>query len=285
MRLREARSRWGFEISGIPEEAALAAAKKFAARALKGTTKTGFLYNPPEVDLNRESYNGAGLLRLLYGEAFSRVPDDALTREYVVSLAQGLNEVCPKMAEMDAVLDFGFYYARRASKGTANADEMLRGSAVDVVRAGNEDAATFFKLNAEKRGCENHPIQHLYNEIAELALERKGLPPDVDDDAGFLAMMSPAMQERYKDGFGGRLSGAEQGRLQKVKDGCEASGKDVAVTGSKEGFCRCEVVAAKESKLGVKDLEMLGERFTAAALTQVGARNAGYAQREQACFR
>jgi hypothetical protein len=78
---------------------------------------------------------------------------------------------------------------------------------------------------------------------------------------------------------------AEQGQLQKLKDGCVASGKDVAVTGSKEGFCRCEVAAAKDSKLGGKELEMLGERFTQATLTQLGARSAGFQRRELACFR
>jgi hypothetical protein len=285
----------GIRISGIAEEAALAAAKKFAARALKGTGKTGFLYNPPEADLSRDAYNGGGMLKLLYGEAFGRIPDDALTRAYVVALVQGLNGVCPKMAEMDAVMDFGFYSARKANKAAMNADESdkafgegvetLRGGAPDVVRAGNEDAATFFKLNAEKRGCANHPIQHLYNEIAELALERKGLAPDVDDDAAFLGLMSSAMKARYKDGFVGRPSVAEQGQLQKLKDGCVASGKDVAVTGSKEGFCRCEVAAAKDSKLGGKELEMLGERFTQATLTQLGARSAGFQRRELACFR
>jgi hypothetical protein len=213
----------------------------------------------------------------------------------VVALVQGLNGLCPKMAEMDAVMDYGFYSARKANKAAMNADESdkafgeamdaLRGSAPDVVRAGNEDAATFFKLNAEKRGCTNHPIQHLYNEITELTMERKGLPPDVDDDAGFLELMSSAMEEKYKDGFAGRPSAAQQGQLQKVKDGCVASGKDLAVTGSKEGFCRCEVTAAKDSKLGAKELEMLGERFSQATLTLVGGKNAGYARRSQACFR
>jgi hypothetical protein len=155
------------------------------------------------------------------------------------------------------------------------------------VRAGNEDAATFFKLNAEKRGCENHPVQHLYNEIEELALERKGLPPDVDDDAGFLEMMSPAIEEKYKGGFEGtgRPSLEEQAKLQRVKEGCVASGKDVAVTGSKESFCRCQVAAAKESKLGANELGLLGNRFTQASLAQVGAKNADYLRREQACFR
>ena len=285
----------GIRISGISEEAALAAAKKFATRALKGTGKTGFLYNPPDVDLRRDAYNGAQMLKLLYGEAFSRIPDDALTRAYVVSLVQGFGGVCPKIAEMDAVLDYGFYSARRANRGAANADESdkafaemmeaLRGSAPEVVRAGNEDAATFFKLNMEKKGCSSHPMQHIYNEIAELAMERRGLPPDVDDDAGFLGMMSPAMEEKYKGGFEGRTSAAEQGQLQRVKEGCVASGKDVVVTGSKEGFCRCQVEAAKESKLGPGELELLEGRFSQATLTQVGAKNAGYLRREQACFR
>ena len=278
----------GVRISGISEEAALAAAKRFALRALKGGEKSGFLYNPPDADLDWDAYNGAGVLKLLYRGAYDRIPDDALTRAYVVTLVQGFNGLCPKVAEMDAVMEYGFYSAKRPGRADAEGDagfdgamERLRGSVPDVVRAGNEDAATFLKLNAETRRCESQPMVHMYRQLAEVALERRKMPPDVDDDKSFLEMMSPAMQAKYAGGFAGRPPAEMQARLQKVKDGCLGFAKGATA----EVFCRCQVDAAKESKLGVGDLDLLGERFTAATVVKLGAKDAGYARAELACGR
>ncbi len=278
----------GVRISGISEEAALAAAKKFALRALKGGEKSGFLYNPPDADLDWDAYNGSGVLKLLYRGAYDRIPDDALTRAYVVALVQGFNGLCPKVGEMDAVMDYGFYSAKTSGKADAEGDagfdgamETLRGSVPDVVRAGDEDAATFLKLNAETRRCESQPMVHMYKQLAEVALERRKLPADVDDDKGFLEMMSPAMQAKYAGGFAGRPSAEMQARLQKVKAGCLGFAK----RGTAEGFCRCQVNAAKESKLGAGDIDLLGAGFTEATLAKVGAKSAGYLRMEQACSR
>ena len=278
----------GVRISGISEEAALAAAKKFALRALKSSAKTGFLYNPPDADLTGDAYNGTGILKLLYEGAYGRIPDDAMTRAYVVGLVQGFNGLCSKVGEMDAVMEYGFYSAKKAGKMTGAGDggfdaamETLRESVPDVVRAGNEDAATSLKLNAETKRCGSKPMVHIYKQLSEVALERRKLAPDVDDDKGFLEMMSDAMQAKYAGGFAGRPSLAEQARLQKVKDGCLGFAKG----GTAEGFCRCQVDAAKESKLGVADLDLLGERFSEATLAKLGAKDAGYARAELACSR
>jgi hypothetical protein len=278
----------GVRISGISEEAALAAAKKFALRALKSSEKSGFLYNPPDADLGWDAYNGEGVLKLLYRGAYDRIPDDTLTRAYVVGLVQGFNGLCPKVGEMDAVMDYGFYSAKRPGRADAEGDagfdgamERLRVSVPDVVRAGNEDAATFLKLNAETRRCESQPMVHIYRQLAEVALERRKLPPDVDDDKGFLERMSSAMQAKYAGGFAGRSPAEMQARLQKVKDACLGFAKG----GTAEGFCRCQVDAAKESKLAVGDLDLLGERFNQATLAKLGAKYAGYARAELACGR
>ena len=278
----------GVRISGISEEAALAAAKRFALRALKSGEKSGFLYNPPDADLGWDAYNGAGVMTPSHRGAYDRIPDDALTRAYVVALVQGFNGLCPKVGEMDAVMDYGFYSAKRPGRADAEGDagfdgamERLHGSVPDVVRAGNEDAATFLKLNAGTRRCESQPMVHIYKQMAEVALERRKLPADVDDDKDFLDMMSPSMEEKYKGGFAGRSSAEMQVRLQKVKAGCLGFAKG----GTAEGFCRCQVDAAKESKLAAADLDLLGERFSDTTLTKLGAKDAGYARAELACGR
>jgi hypothetical protein len=275
----------GVRISGISEDTALAAAKRFALRALKSNEKSGYMYNAPDANLAWDAYNGPGILKLLYRGAYDRIPDDALTRAYVVALVQGFNGLCKKVGEMDAVMEYGFYSAKKPGKvgGFDESMEGLRGSVPDVVRAGNEDAATFLKLNPETRGCESQPMVHIYKQVAEVAMERRKLPPDVDDDKGFLEMMSSAMQAKYAGGFGGRPSAEMQARLQKVKDGCLGFAKGGAVAA--EGFCRCQVEAAKESKLGAGDLDLLGERFSEATLTKLGAKDAGYARAELACVR
>ena len=169
----------------------------------------------------------------------------------------------------------------RGMRGFDGAMERLRGSVPDVVRAGNEDAATFLKLNAGTRRCESQPMVHIYRQLAEVALERRKLPADVDDDKSFLELMSPAMRAKYAGGFAGRPSAEMQTRLQKVKDGCLGFAKGATA----EGFCRCQVSAAKESKLEVGDLDLLGAQFTAATLTKLGAKDAGYARAELACGR
>ena len=169
----------------------------------------------------------------------------------------------------------------RGTRGLTEAMETLRGSVPDVVRAGNEDAATFLKLNAETRRCESQPMVHMYKQLAEVALERRKLPADVDDDKGFLEMMSPAMQAKYAGGFAGRPSAEMQERLQKVKAGCLGFAK----RGTAEGFCRCQVNAAKESKLGAGDMDLLGGAVFGGYACEGRGEDAGYLRMEQACSR
>jgi hypothetical protein len=176
-------------ISGIEEQAALAAAKKFAARALGGSGTTGYKYAPPEMTM-AQSYYMPDILRPLYEGEFERVRDDEQARRYVVALMQGLNASCPKMPEELPVMVFGFHSAWKRDKVALKADaekdydaayaaqmERLKKSSPEILREGNADAQLFVKENGEKSGCMTAPVQHLYQQIVNLATERQRVLP------------------------------------------------------------------------------------------------------------
>lgn len=288
----------GVKISGISETAALAAAEKFAARALGGTGKSGFLYAPPEPLISNLNYNAPGILAPLYLGTASKIPDDEMTRNYVVSLVQAFNGMCGKVPEALAVMNYGFYYAWHANTDTlknayggsldkafASVVETLHRAKPHILQEGNEDAAIFLTAHLKGPECLTPPVQHLYNHIAELALDRQNIPPDVDDDVTFLKLTGPAMQKKYANGFDDpdHPSLAVQAQLQKVKRGCLVFTKGAVE--SMETFCRCQVDAAKEAKLAGSDLDQLGDHFVQATLTALGAKNAEYQKRKQACYR
>jgi hypothetical protein len=70
--------------------------------------------------------------------------------------------------------------------------------------------------------------------------------------------------------------------LQKVKQSCLAFTK--AAVFSMEGFCRCQVDAAKEAKLSQSDLDLLGEYFTQQTLMDLSTRYPVYDGRKKACY-
>jgi hypothetical protein len=255
------------------------------------------VYAAPDVIISKDSYNAPGILSPLYLGTFGQIPDDEMTRNYVVSLVQEFNGACPTVPETMAIMSYGFYYAWNANMGTlkaaaannldkafANVVETLHRTSPHILIEGHEDAEKFIRLHAKNGECMSGPVEHLYRNIAELALEREHLPPDVDNDAKFFELLSPAMQRHYADGFGlaDHPSRSEQAKLQKVKQGCLNFTKGAVE--SMEVFCRCQVDAAKESKLAESDLDLLSERFTQATLTDLGKRNATYQRRKQACY-
>jgi hypothetical protein len=177
------------KISGIPEQAALAAAKKFAARALGGSGSSGYQYAPPEVTM-AESYYMPEILRPLYEGAFDKVRDDEQARRYVVALMQGLNASCPKMPKEMAVMEYGFHSAWKMDKVALQAEaeenfdevyagqmERLKKSSPEILREGNADAVRFVGENGEKSGCRTAPVEHLYQQIVNLATERQRVLP------------------------------------------------------------------------------------------------------------
>lgn len=284
------------KISGIREDDALAAAKKFASRALGGDDRSGYVYAPPGTTaITAANYNAPGILSPLYLGTFSQIADDEMTRNYVASLVQTFNGSCPAVPEPFAIMSYSFYYAWKANNGTLSSafnndleksfqqlGEVLHRTQPHILAIGNQDAAKFLTLHRDGGQCRSPSVENLYKNIAELAVERQNLPPDVDNYVHFLETLSPAMQQEYRNGFENQPSLEEQGQLQTVKKACLAFTKGAAV--STEGFCRCQVDAAKESKLSKSDLDLLGAHFTQETLTQLSARSATYAQRRKACY-
>ena len=288
----------GVKISGISEAAALTAAKKFAARALGGTEKSGFSYAPPDPLISNATYNAPGILAPLYLGTFSKIPDDEMTRDYVISLAQAFNFLCPRVPETLALMNYGAYYEWHANNNTlkqtaannldkafASVIETMQRAKPHILEEGRVDAVLFLKAHEKGRECLTTPVEHLYNKIAELALERQNLPPDVDNDVEFLKLTGPAMQKKYANGVDDpdHPSQVVQLQLQKVKRGCLAFTKGAVE--SMEVFCRCQVDAAKEAKISGSDLDLLGDNFTQATLTQLGTKHPEYQRRKQACYR
>ncbi len=283
------------KISGAKEEAALAAAKKFATRALGGTGSSGFAYAPPGTFITDANYQAPGILSPLYLGALSQIADDEMTRNYVMSLVQTFNGDCQTVGEMFAVMSYGAYYSWKANNGILSAaaknnfekgiqqwmEEMHRAKP-HILQIGKDDAATFLKLHKGPDGCMTPAVAHLYRNIEELALERQHIPPDVDNYKAFLKSLSPAAQREYKNGFEGQLSAEGEEQLQKVKNACLVFTKGAA--SSMEGFCRCQTDAAKESNLPKSDLDLLGTKFTQETMTSISGRSSEYAKRRKACY-
>lgn len=286
------------KVSGISEPAALAAAKKFAARALGSTAKTGFVYAAPATMITARDYNAPGLLSPLYLGTFSQIPDDEMTRNYVLSLVQEFNGSCSKVPKIFAVLSYGAYYEWKANTDilksgmNMNIDkqfqdmvEVLHRVHPHMLPEGHEDADQFLKLHSDAGECYTFPVEHLYNNIAELALERQNLPPDVDDDDRFREMLSPSARKNYEDGvpLPNHPSLAAQQQLKKIKQGCLEFGKG-DVTGGMEAFCRCQVDALKEAHVVKNDLDALGAHFNQPTITELSKRYPVYDQRKKACY-
>ena len=192
-------------------------------------------------------------------------------------------------------MDYGFYYAWKANKGILSAagrndlekgfqqmGEVPQRTQRHILLIGRQDAEKFLALHATAKECLTPSVEHLYRNTAELALERRNIPPDVEDYAHFLEMLSPAARQEYKSGFENQPTPEMQKQLQAVKRGCLAFTKGAAE--SMEGFCRCQADAAKESKLGTNDLDALGAHFRQAMLTDLSHKYPVYEQRKKACY-
>jgi hypothetical protein len=290
------------KISGIPEPTALAAAKKFATRALGGAGKTNYVYAASKTLIDPAFYDVPGILSPLYLGTFDAIADDEITRNYVMSLVQSFNEGlppryadCPKVPEIFALMDYGFYYERKALKGTmagamrndidkgfAQAVEAMRRAHPHILEEGKDDAFTFLVMYARKGNCLTPSVQRLYDNIARLALQRKDLPPDVDDAFHYMEMMSPSAQK--KEGFDPKTWKPSPGQqqLMRIKKACLAFTKGAMF--SMEGFCRCHVDAAVQAKLPKSDLDLLEGRFTQDVLAELSKRNPVYDKRKNACY-
>jgi hypothetical protein len=249
---------------------------------------------PPETTIGRLPYNAPGLLRPLYYGKFDQIGDDAMTRNYMLSLVQRFNELCPRVPDIDDVLDYGFYFWRKAQKGTiraANAGnldegfrqagEMLRRTTPHILQDGRDDAQRFLDGNRKGEICLTPPVKHLYANISSLAFERKSMPPDVDDNYRFMQQMSPEVQKR--DGFNPKAARIAS-PVEPVKKACDKFTAGAMFRNAAERWCRCIIDAATQSQLPKDGLDTLTGSFNNETLSLVGKRYRTFDQRVNSCY-
>src|SRR5262249_6202082 len=199
-----------------------------------------------------------------YLATFSKVPDDPMTRNYVLSLGQSFNGLCPSVPDPIALIEYGFYWEvkgqkdmfRSAWRGDAvkmfrDVAGMLRRARPHMLDLAHDDAQEFIvtqqiaanptgdPLDPDPSDCLTPQIQHLYDNVAELVRERRNLPPDVDDDAGFMAQLRPEAQKAL--GFDSRAPRVITA-AQAMKQGCSEHTAGAAASGeatAMEIYCRC----------------------------------------------
>lgn len=283
------------KIAGLREAAALAAARRLATKALGGAAKSGYRYGQVGTSAIAENYNAPGILGPLYLGTFDPIPDDEMSRNYVISLVQAFNASCESVPETFAIMDYGFYYASNANRKTmssARAGNLAEGfeSAIETMRRaqphmlemGHEDAATFLELHKQGDTCYTRAVEQLYDNIAKLATARRKLPPDVPDYAQFLQMLSPAARKQYAAGFENQPSRADEARLRKIKEGCLTFvGRKTLVL---EAFCRCHTDAARQANLDTGDQDLLGAKFNDETLNELSRKSRDYDRRKNACY-
>lgn len=294
------------KISGAKQDAALAAAKRFAVRALGAAGKTNFGYAWPQMPITFKEYYAPRLLSSLYLGTFGQVADDPLTRSYVLSLAQSFNTICPSVPDPLALLEYGYYNEYNGQKdmfksafaGDApkmfhdfvNLFKRVRPHMMDIAY---EDAKTFVifqqdvipdDFQIDTADCMTRQLTHLYENIARLAEQRRKLPPDVEDDAGFFAQLRPDAQKQV--GFDPR---AQRGLTpgQAMKKGCSQHTAGAAASGeatAMEIYCRCLVDAAVMAGLPDAAMRTLGSAFDDRSLQEAGNRYPSFATEKKACY-
>jgi hypothetical protein len=296
------------KISGAKNEAAaLAAATRFAARALGTATRSSFAYSHEIIPLTFDQYYAPRILSSLYLGTFNQIADDPLTRSYVLSLAQGFNSVCPSVPDPLALLEYGYYNEYNGQKDmfksafAGNAPKMLhdvlnlfKRARPHMVEIAFDDAQTFvvwqqegepsddFEVNP--KDCMTPQIEHLYKNIALLTEQRRKLPPDVEDDAGFFSQLRPDAQKQV--GFNPRAPRVMTGP-QAMKKGCTTHTAGAAASGyatDMEIYCRCLVDAAVMAHLPDASMRILGSSFDDRSLKEAGDRYPAFAMEKKACY-
>lgn len=295
------------KISGTTEQAALAAAKRFAIRALGGAPGTHFAYAPPQMPIAPGDYAAPRILSALYLGTFNQLADDPLTRIYVLSLAQSFNSLCPSVPDPLALLQYGFYHEIKGQKDmfksawSSNAEKLFRDVAGMIRRArphmleiANEDAETFIRSQQDPTDnpfeppdpdeCMTPQIRHLYDNLALLMQQRRSIPPDVSDDYAFLAQLNPAAQAQF--GFNPRAPHVATPALA-MKNGCSKYTAAAAAQGeatAMETYCRCVVDAAEVASLPDAEMRALGSDFNDRTLKATADRNSTFAAYWRDCL-
>ena len=294
------------KISGAKQEAALAAAKRFATRALGSAAKTSFAYAWKQMPITFKYYYAPRLLSSLYLGTFSQIADDPMTRNYILTLGQSFNEICPSVPDPLALLEYGYYneyngqkdmfksaFAGNAAKmfhDVVNIFKRVRPHMLEIAQA---DAETFIiwqdpgqidDFEIDPNDCMSPQIEHLYANIALLAEQRRKLPPDVEDDAGFFAQLRPDAQKQL--GFDPRAPRVVT-PAQAMKKGCSAHTSGAAASGeatAMEIYCRCLVDAAVLSRVPAASMRALGTSFDDRTLKGVSDQYPAFAAERRQCY-
>jgi hypothetical protein len=278
------------KISGIPQNAALEAAKRFSIRALGGAGRSTFAYAAPQLAIDFKEYYAPTLLSALYLGITNQIADDPMTRNYVWSLARAFNGLCPSVPSPAALLEYGLYNEIRGQKDMLRAawaadaatmfrrmEGMFRRAHPHLFEIAEADAEQFIVSQQIKAGatdpldpdpgdCLTPQIRHLYDNIAQLVRERHAILPDVTDEASCLAQLRPDAQRQF--GFDPRAPRTVTA-AQAMKKGCN---------------CRCIVDAAVVA--GVPDAEMraIAAAFDDRTLTQASERYPKFAAYRRDCL-
>ena len=294
------------KISGTSQQAALTAAKRFAIRALGGAGKTSFAYEFEQMPITFAHYHAPRILSSLYLGTFGQIADDPMTRDYVLTLGQSLDAMCPSVPDVSALLEYGYYNEYNGQKdmfksaSAGNAAKMfqdvvniLKRARPHFVDLAHDDAETFLVFQQDPSGdyfiidpneCFTRQTQHLYQNVARLAEQRRTLPPDVEDDAGFMAQLRPDAQKEL--GFNPRASRVTTA-AQAMKMGCTRYTASAAALGQAtdmEIFCRCLVDAAVLAQLPDGDMRTLGTTFDDRTLKSASDHSPAFAAEKRACY-
>jgi hypothetical protein len=295
------------KISGVRQDLALATAKKWAIRALGSASRSSFAYNGKQVAIDYRDYYAPRIMSALYLGVFSQIADDPLTRSYIRTLAQSFNSTCPSIPNSLALLEYGYYNEyngqvdmfKSARAGNipkffndfVNMFKRVRPKVVDVADA---DAQMFIVSQQEgemgengepdPNDCMTPQIQRLYENIAELAQERRHIPPDVENDAAFLAQLRPDAQRA--NGFDPRAPHPPSG-AQLMKKGCTTHTAGAAASGfatDMEKYCRCLVDAAVMANIPDAEMRTMGASFDDRSIRSASDRYPAFARERSRCY-
>jgi hypothetical protein len=296
------------KISGVSQSAALAAAKRYAVRALGGANRSTFAYAPVQLPMDYREYYAPRLLSALYLGITDQIADDPMTRNYVWSLARAFNGLCPSVPSPVALLEYGLYHEIRGQKDMLRAawagdaatmfrkmEGMFRRLHPHLLEIAEADAEQFIvsqqimahasdPLEPDARECLTPQIRHLYDHVAQLVRERHALIPDVADDASFLAQLRPDAQRQL--GFDPRAPRVVTAP-RAMKKGCSDHTAAAAAQGeasAMETYCRCVVDAAVVGGLPDAEIRALGDRFDDRSLREASSRYPKFAAFRSDCL-
>lgn len=295
------------KISGVRQDLALSTAKRWATRALGSASRSTFLYNGKQVAIDYKDYYAPRIMSALYLGVNSQIADDPLTRSYILTLAQTFNSVCPSVPNPLALLEYGYYNeyngqvdmfksarAGNIPKFFNDFVNIFKRARPKLVEVADADAQMFIVSQQEgmmgengepdPSDCMTPQIQRMYENIAELAQERRKIPPDVENDVAFLAQLRPDAQRA--NGFDPRAPHPPTG-AQVMKRACDTHTSGAAASGfatDMEKYCRCLVDAAVMARLPDNEMRTLGSSFDDRSLRSAADRYPAFARERSRCY-